>query len=89
MSSRRLFMVVWVFVVIISLTLIGCSSITKENYDKLKVGMGFDQVVEVLGKADECGSALGAKNCTWGNETKYIKVKFVADKAVFFSKKGI
>ena len=70
-------------------TLTGCSKLTKENYQQLKVGMEMSEVEGVIGSADACEEALGAQACTWGDETKNIKVKLVAGKAVFFSNKGL
>ena len=71
------------------LLLSGCTKITKENYGKLKAGMHYDEVVAILGDGTTCDGALGAKSCTWGDDQKNIKVKFVADKAVFMSHKGL
>jgi hypothetical protein len=68
---------------------VGCSKVTKENYDKLKVGQDYDEVVTILGKADECSGALGLENCRWGNDDKHIKVKFAAKKVVIFSAHGL
>ena len=67
----------------------GCSKITKQNYDKLKVGMEYKEVTALLGDAPACDAAMGAKSCTWGGEQKNITVKFVADKVVFMTCKGI
>lgn len=75
--------------ILASFTLFGCSKITAENYNKLKVGMSYEEVVAVIGAADECSEKMGTKSCTWGNDPKHIKVKFVADNAVYFSKNGI
>jgi hypothetical protein len=42
--------------VIMVLLLTGCgvsnTKVTKENYDKLKTGMTYEQVTEIMGKAD-------------------------------------
>jgi hypothetical protein len=67
----------------------GCSKLTKQNYDKLKVGMEFSEVTGILGSAASCDGAMAFKNCTWGDEQKNITVKFVADKIVFMACKGI
>jgi hypothetical protein len=67
----------------------GCSKVTKENYDKLKIGMDYGKVITILGEADDCSSALGTKSCIWGNDAKNIKIKFVAGKLIFFSKEGL
>jgi hypothetical protein len=67
----------------------GCSKLTKQNYDKLKVGMEYKEVTALLGDAPACDAAMGAKSCTWGGEQKNIVVNFVADKVVFMTCKGI
>ncbi|MGL5483980.1 MAG: DUF3862 domain-containing protein, partial [Aeromonas veronii] len=33
--------------------------------------------------------ALGTTSCLWGGEGKNIKIRFIADKATFFSSEGI
>ena len=68
----------------------GCSSkLTMKNYDKLKVGMQFSEVTALLGKPDNCTEAMGTKSCTWGNESRNIKVSFLANQTVLFSGTGI
>jgi len=32
--------------------LAGCGKVTKENYEKLKLGMTYEQVTEILGQPD-------------------------------------
>ena len=68
---------------------IACSKVTQENYEKIKMGMTYQEVVEILGKAQECDSAVGVTNCKWGNDEKYIKINFVADKVILLSAKGL
>ncbi len=68
---------------------VGCSKLTTENYDQLKVGMNYDEVVTILGKADECSGAIGIKNCTWGNDKKYVTVSFAGNKVIVFSGHGL
>lgn len=67
----------------------GCSKITTENYDQLRVGMDYNEVISFLGKADECDGAIGLKNCKWGDDKKYINVSFAGDKVVVFSGHGL
>ncbi len=69
--------------------IIGCSKLTTQNYNKIKMGMDYNEVVVLLGDADKCDAALGAKSCIWGDENKHIQIKFLADKVVLFSGKGI
>jgi hypothetical protein len=71
------------------LTVAGCSKLTQENYDKISMGMSFDEVISILGDADACSGAVGVQNCTWGGEDKQIKIKFIGKKVVLFSAKGL
>ncbi len=73
-----------IFLVLVSL-LTGCSKLTQKNYEKLKVGMEYDEVTKILGKPDNCSGALFAKSCTWGNERKNITVSFVGGKVVLYA----
>ncbi|MDD3342736.1 MAG: DUF3862 domain-containing protein [Sulfurospirillaceae bacterium] len=67
----------------------GCSKISKESYDKLKVGMSYPQVMDILGKADRCDAMVGVSTCTWGDTKRYINVKFMADKVIFMNSENI
>lgn len=69
--------------------LLGCSKLTQENYSKIKMGIGYTEVVNILGKPDSCSEALFVKGCVWGNEQKNITVNFAGDKAILFSSKNI
>ena len=69
--------------------LAGCGKLTLENYNELKAGMDYDRVVALLGEPTSCDEILGTKSCTWGEETKNVKVKFIADNVAFFSKEGL
>ncbi|WP_243372124.1 DUF3862 domain-containing protein [Geotalea sp. SG265] len=67
----------------------GCSRLTMANYDKIKMGMEYDQVTAILGKPDNCSDALIARSCIWGSEEKNITVNFVGGKAILFTSKNI
>jgi hypothetical protein len=69
--------------------LVGCSKLTQENYDRLQTGMSYQEVVDILGAADDCVQTLGVKSCTWGDESKNIKAAFMGDSAMVFSATGI
>ncbi len=72
------------------LALAGCSKVSKENYDKIKIGMSYEDIVEVLGKPDTCEEpVLKTKSCMWGSTDKQIKIKFVVDTVAWRSSKGI
>lgn len=63
----------------------GCSKLTPENYAKLKAGMTYDEVVEVIGAPSECAAVLNAKSCLWKEGGKKIDVKFIGEKVVIVS----
>jgi hypothetical protein len=86
---RSITKIVSVFLLIALLLVVACSKLTPENYNKLKMSMPYDDVVAMLGKADKCDGAMGIKDCIWGGEEKNINVKFLNDKVIFFSGKGL
>ena len=55
----------------------------------MKVGMDYDEVLEILGKPDNCESILNMKNCIWEESSKSITIKIAANKVVFISSHGI
>ncbi|WP_320043385.1 DUF3862 domain-containing protein [uncultured Desulfobacter sp.] len=67
----------------------GCSKVTRENFDKINMGMGYKDVVEIIGEPDSCDGALGAKKCVWGNETKNITISFIGEKVILPAMKGL
>jgi uncharacterized protein YceK len=79
----------YVIIVLGIFLLVGCSSLSKEKYDKIKVGMTYSQVSELLGKAKHCDALAGVSDCMWGDEQHYIKVKFVTDKVIFMNSQGL
>jgi hypothetical protein len=67
-----------VLTLFLCLQLTACSSLTQENYDKIKVGMSFQEVENLLGPGPTCDSAMGMKSCTWGTDDKFVKIQFVS-----------
>ncbi len=86
MNSMKKIFVIGLF---LSIALVGCSKLNRENYDKIKIGMDYPEVISIIGKPDTCDAAFGAKSCIWGNENKNITIKFVADRVVVPSMKGL
>ena len=82
---------IWLLVILcISTVMIsGCSKVNKENYEKISMGMDYKEVVAILGNPDSSEDILTGKSCTWGNETKNINIKFVANKTVLYKGKGL
>jgi len=66
-----------------------CSKVTVENYDRLKIGMRFEEVKQLLGPPTRCNDLLTVRSCTWGDETRYIQVSFVADQVVVFNAENL
>lgn len=76
--------------ILFSVMVTGCSRVTMENYDKLEMGMSQQEVEAVIGSPDKCEDNLATLNCSWGDEDgPYISVHFTADRAVYFSQKGL
>lgn len=71
------------------LTLTGCNKLTMDNYQRLKAGQTFDEVVAIIGQPTKCDETLGIRQCQWGNDNSGINGNFVADKAVIFSARNI
>ena len=77
--------------------LVGCSKITKENYDKIETGMTLAEVEGILGKGTEKAGIAGAvgdltgagKVMTWGDEEKSITVTFANDKVTVKAQNGL
>jgi hypothetical protein len=67
-----------------------CSKLTKDNYEKLEVGMSQDEVKAIIGSSGNCAKSMGTLTCIWGSEEgKHIQVRFIADAAVTFSNNGL
>jgi len=70
--------------------LASCSKVSMENYNKLKTGMDYKEVVDIIGDPDSCSEQLGTRSCIWGDkDSSNIKVKFLGDNAVLFSNKDL
>lgn len=67
----------------------GCSRITHENYEKIRLGMSFQEVTAILGSPAGCDDAAGFKSCRWGDARSGITVRFAADKVVLHSAENI
>ena len=76
---------------------IGCTKVSKENYEKVQSGMSLSEVEGILGKGTEkagLGGAIGnlsgsAKILTWGDEEKSITITFANDKVVAKAASGL
>lgn len=67
----------------------GCSKLTVENIDRLKVGMHFDDVVDIIGKPASCDETVGLRNCTWSDEQRSVEATFAAGRLVVTSSRNL
>jgi hypothetical protein len=79
----------WIVAVMFVLIIAGCSKLTMENYNKLKAGMTYNEVVNIIGSPAKCSDLLGMKNCVWGDEKRSATVTFAGDRVLFFSANNI
>jgi hypothetical protein len=71
------------------LTLLGCSKLTLENYNQIKVGMNYDEVTQLIGPPDKCDDVMGLRSCTWGDEKGSVSVSFAGDKVLLYSSSNL
>lgn len=71
------------------LLLMGCSKLSVANYDRLKTGLSYAEVVNILGSPAACDEVLGIKSCRWGDEQRHIVVNFVGGKVVLTAAENI
>lgn len=69
--------------------LLGCSPLTLENYNKIAVGMEYDEVTQLIGAPDQCDDVMGIRSCQWGDDKHSVNVNFVAGKVLLFSSRNL
>lgn len=74
---------------VMTLALAACDRVTAANYDKLEVGMPYEEVVAILGEPSECAAVVNTKSCRWGKDDKYIDAKIVGESVIFLTAKGV
>ena len=66
----------------------GCNKVTKENFNKVQIGMTRQQVIDILGKptgeswTDGPNGTIPSRQSGWGSGDKHIVVNFVNEKVV-------
>ena len=78
-----------VFAMGLLLSLLACSQLTQENYNKIQMGMTYDEVVAVLGSPTKCDDVMGVRNCTWGDETRSVNVNFIGGKVLLYASSNL
>ena len=71
------------------LVLLGCGKATLENYNKITMGMSYDEVTELIGSPDQCDDLMGVRSCIWGDDKRSINVNFVSGKVLIYSSRNL
>lgn len=71
------------------LVTVACSKLTLENYNRITVGMSYDDVTTLIGPPEKCDDVMGVRNCLWSDGPRSVHVNFVADKALLFSSSNL
>jgi len=71
------------------LMLAGCSKLTLEHYNKIAVGMPYDDVTALIGAPASCDDVLGLRHCSWGDEKRSVNVTFAGGKVMLFSSSNL
>lgn len=81
----------WILFICISLlaAVVGCGKLTQDNFDKIKTGMTYEEVTDIIGDPTSCDSMFTAKQCQWKSGDKIIDVKLLNDKVVIFSAQNL
>ena len=64
-------------------------TVTRENYDRLGLGMTYEAVTEILGAPGDAGVQFGIRHFTWVDGERHIHAKFVANRAIYYSSRGL
>ncbi len=71
------------------LGLLACSKLTQENYNKITMGMSYDEVVSVLGAPAKCDDVMGVRSCKWGDATRSVNVNFLGGQVLLYSSSNL
>ena len=95
MRTHQLVLVLFLASLILA-TAVGCSKVSKANFDKIKTDMTLADVEKILGKGEEvsggasvAGITLSGKQVEWKSGGKSITVTFVNDKVTLKQQTGL
>ena len=71
------------------LVMLGCSKVKLDNYNKINVGMSYDEVTQLIGAPEKCDDVMGLRNCQWGDEKRSINVSFVGGEVLLFASSNL
>jgi len=74
---------------VLSLLLCACNALTQENFAKVQIGLGREEVVGLIGKPSECSRNVIGEVCHWQDGQRQASVTFVADKVVLFASENL
>lgn len=68
----------------------GCAErLSLANYEKLKVGQAYAEVVAILGEPTRCDELLGVRSCDWGTPERGVNVRFVASQVLLMQARNL
>jgi len=67
----------------------GCSRLTAENYNKLRIGMSYDNVANIIGNPSGCDDVMTVKRCTWRTGERSITIGFISNQAVWLNSENL
>ncbi|HWH72987.1 MAG TPA: hypothetical protein VNV16_01830 [Methylibium sp.] len=73
----------------LALVLAACSKLTLAHYDRVKVGMPYEEVVGLLGEPARCNETLGVRACQWGDDQRSADITFAGGKVLLASAKNL
>jgi hypothetical protein len=84
-------------VLLLSAGLGGCSKVSKQNYDRIQVGMTRSEVEATLGRTDEKSSAgasvgligVSGQALVWRENDRTITIVFVNERVMLKSQTGL
>jgi len=96
-KSRALTGVALLALMLLLISISGCSKVNENNYEKIENGMTVSQVEAILGKGKVVGGIAGAignlagsgKVLTWGDDRRSITVTFANDKVIAKAAQGL
>ncbi len=88
-AKGRMLIVLLLSVTMLTACALQPETVTLENYAKLKLGMPYEAVVEILGVPYQIQPFMGIEQCTWVNGERHIHAKFIFNRAIYYSSKGL
>jgi hypothetical protein len=74
---------------VLLLVLSACGKLTQENYNKITVGMSYDDVVQRIGSPTRYDDVMGLRHCSRGNDTPLANITFAGENVMLFASSNL